>query len=87
MMVNMNSPGPTMHKHIPMGTYVRTREDSGYPKVSGRVVGIASMHIIFIYIVLLDSALIVDNEMHEAITVLGTQLESVDGTCNWLLSA
>lgn len=80
-------PGPTMHKPVPMGTRVRRPLDrgTGYPHFVGTVVGIASCHVIYHYIVVIDQPIDVDNEMHSTISVPGTLLDSEDGVKNWLL--
>lgn len=82
---------PTLHKSVPLQTRVRTIKDSGYPVVTGRVVGVASIHIIFTYIVLLDEPILLPGaweevERHDAITVPGTALETEDGTSNWRIT-
>lgn len=76
---------PGMHKSIPMGTKVIVPETYGLgKKVSGRVAGIASFHIIFHYIIILDKPIKAYNETWEAVVVPGTELESIDGK-NWKL--
>ena len=80
---------PTLHKPIPMNTRVRVVKDfwgSGIQENQfvGTVVGIASMHVIFIYIVLLDTpALDPDFGEIRAIPIGGSGLESEDGLTNW----
>lgn len=73
---------PTMHKPIPMGTRVRLVKDSGFPNNlgMGEVVGIASMHVIFNYIVLFDEPFQTEYGTHRAISVMGTLLEKEDGS-------
>lgn len=86
---------PTLHLPIPLETRVRVirnffgpstvtgkRED----KFVGTVVGIATIHVIFTYIVLLDTpSEDPDFGLCRAIVVQGTGLESEDGTRNWRL--
>lgn len=82
---------PTLHLPIPLETRVRViraffapipRED----RFVGTVVGIATMHVIFTYIVLLDTPWQdPDFGLTRAIVVQGTGLESEDGTKNWRL--
>ena len=83
---------PTLHKPVPLQTKVRTIKGSGFPQVTGRVVGISAMHVIFTYIVLLDEPLFplgpeLSDGRHDAIAVPGTALESEDGSYNWRLNS
>lgn len=78
--------GPTMHKPVPMNSRVRIpTEYLGYP-TTGTVVGIGAMHVIFLYIVLLDKPHASEHGEIRAMTVGGSQLESEDGLTNWRLS-
>jgi len=73
--------GPTPRKSVPMGT--RVVSPGGYCStevVKGRVVGIASVHMVFHYIVLLDSPIETEYGTQGAITVLGSLLEGEGGT-------
>jgi hypothetical protein len=73
---------PTLHKPIPMNTRVSIPMLNGS---FGRVVGIASMHVIFCYIVLLDDHLEINDEVVSAVSISGTELVSEDGKTNWRL--
>lgn len=75
---------PTLHKSIPMNTAVRLPVDWLGHEATGVVVGVATMHVVFMYIVLLDVPH-QDKDFGEirAVTVGGPQLESVDGKTNW----
>ena len=70
---------PTLHKHFELGTRVKTKENSGLPLVTGKIVGISSIHIIFTYIILLDPECHITDEYgtHEAIAAHGTLLEAL----------
>jgi hypothetical protein len=52
---------------------------------TGTVVGIASMHVIFHYIILLDEPHFSEGEYHRAVVCGGPQLESEDGSYDWKL--
>ena len=80
-------PTPTLHKPIPMGSAVRSMEGCGLPQFTGTVVGISSQHVIFHYIISLDSPIVVEGEEHLAVTAPGTLLESLDRSSNWRLEA
>lgn len=75
---------PTLHKPVPMNTNVRIPEGWFGHSVTGRVVGVSTMHVIFHYIVLLDKPYD-DNDFGviQAVTVSGPDLESADGLTNW----
>ena len=76
---------PSMHREVPMGT--RVIVPAGYASVAelkGTVVGIASMHIIFSYIVLLDEPAPSEYGDLRAVTVPGPQLSGENGE-NWRL--
>lgn len=77
----MSNTPPSMHKPIPMGTRVshKTGYGTGYPDFTGTVVGIASIHAIYHYIVALDLGIVVDGEIHTALSVPGTLLVGTDG--------
>lgn len=77
---------PTLHKPVPMGARVKITENSGYPPVSpGTVVGVASVHILFHYIVLLDTPFDTEYGPQRALSVPGTHLETEDGLTNFRL--
>ena len=78
---------PTLHKPIPMGAKVRVPDNYLGRPATGEVVGIASMHVIFIYIVLLDVPYEdKDYGTFRAITVQGSELSDLNGG-NWKLEA
>lgn len=84
--LNMNQ--PTLHKPVPIGTRVRIPENYYKEKNKlrfGTVAGIASMHVIFTYIIILDELL--DSEFGElkAVVVNGPELISEDGLTDWKL--
>lgn len=76
---------PTLHKPVPMGSRVYIPEyfSSKRKKLAGTVVGVASLHVIYTYIVLLDEPL-ASEEFGEvkAVVVNGPELEGIDGS-NW----
>ena len=77
---------PTLHKPIPMGARVKI-PDHYYNlpnEMWGEVVGISFMHVIFGYIILLDTPLETSYGIQKAIVVNGPELEGSDGT-NWRL--
>lgn len=81
--------GPTLHKPVPMGSRVYIPEYFSInkeKKLTGTVAGVASVHVIYTYIVLLDES-IQSEEFGElkAVVVNGPELEGVDGS-NWRLS-
>jgi hypothetical protein len=76
---------PTMHKPIKMGTRVRFKAGSVstdlYNRMTGEVQGVASMNVIFIYIVSVDVPFdIPELGLCKCIAVPGTSLEGEDGT-------
>lgn len=76
---------PTLHKPVPLGTRVRVVGLSeAHPSITGEVAGIASCHVIFIYIILLDTPIVDGYGAHRAIPCSGTMLEGLDGT-TWKL--
>jgi len=64
-----------MHPDYPMETRVIVDESVHPSKPLGTIIGIASMHIIFCYIVLLDSPVMVQGETYRAISVPGILLK------------
>lgn len=81
----MNKYIPTMHKEIPMETPVVIPAGMySVGPLTGKVVGIASTHIMFYYIVLLDSPIENLYGSMRAVSVVGTALESPGGS-NWRL--
>lgn len=76
---------PTLHKSIPVGTrVVVSKSTAGDVHMEGKVIGISMVHMIFFYIVLLDTPIECDatGEMVQGVTVPGTELETPDGE-NW----
>jgi hypothetical protein len=69
---------PTLHKPVPIGSKVRVEDTS----ITGEVVGISSMHVIFQYIILLDNPIEDEYGIHKAIVYPGSLLEALDGS-NW----
>lgn len=74
---------PGLHYPIPMNTRVRIPDSYLGRRSMGTVVGISSMQIVFMYIVLLDEPYQAEFGEIRALTVLGSELESEDGTTNW----
>lgn len=84
----MNKPmEPTLHKPVPMGTRVKVQ--AGYVKpeaVTGTVIGVSFMHVVFGDIVLLDHEIDTEFGIQRGVSVIGTALESEDGLTHWRLS-
>lgn len=83
----MSTYQPTLHKPIPMGT--RVRVPAGFCSVDpvlGRVAGISMIHVVFGYIVILDTPIETEYGIQEAVSVTGSALESEDGKANWRIS-
>lgn len=76
---------PTLHKPVPLESRVRLPFHYFGKEVKGTVVGISSMHVIFVYIVLLDEAQDSEFGKVRAVAVPGAELESEDGSTNWRL--
>jgi hypothetical protein len=78
---------PTLHKPVPLQTKVKVPKTytGGEDEATGRVVGIAMMHVIFTYIVLLDQPLQTEDGLTEAFTIPGSQLMDLDGNYAWRL--
>jgi hypothetical protein len=75
---------PTLHKPVPMGVRVKVKAPHVKNEAWGEVVGIASIHVIFTYIILLDEPFVSSYGIIRAVSVNGTDLEG-DGGCNWRL--
>jgi hypothetical protein len=76
---------PTLHRPVPMGARVVVPEYYlGKPNITGTVAGIASLHIIFAYIVILDEEIDTEYGTQKAIVVNGPELVGVNGE-NWKL--
>lgn len=80
-----NRTTPTLHKDIPLQTRVRIDKQYLGREVTGTVGGIASAHVIFHYIVVLDEPHIHDGEVYTAITVIGSHLMDEAGVYRWRL--
>ena len=79
---------PTLHKPVPLQTQVIVPLHYLGPdreSYQGRVVGIASMHIIFTYIILLDVPVETEYGLTSAITVGGPELMNASGEYAWRL--
>lgn len=77
---------PTLHHPVPLGTRVRIQPGTPNEKTfPGTVAGIASMQVIFIYIVILDTPIENEYGSNKAVAVPGTCLVSEDGTTHWRL--
>lgn len=73
---------PTLHKPIPVGTrVVVSKGTAGDVHMEGEVIGISMVHVIFFYIILLDTPIecTATGEMVRGITVPGCELETPDG--------
>ena len=65
------------HTAIPMFSRVQIDSSVLADEPMGTVIGIASKHVIFMYIVQLDIAILVDGEFHTGITVPGSLLKVI----------
>lgn len=71
---------PALHKPVPIGSRVLVPDHFLKEKgVAGTIAGIASTHIIFTYIVILDKEVETDYGMVKAIVVNGPELRGVNG--------
>lgn len=70
---------PALHKAVPMGTRVIVPALYLGAEVTGVVSGIASMHVIFGYIVILDESYMADFGEIRALVVWGTELKGING--------
>lgn len=80
---------PTLHKPVPMNSrvfipdyYIIDEISDNQRRLGGTVVGIANIHVIFTYIVLLDEPIQTEYGEFKAVVVNGAELEAEDGT-NW----
>lgn len=73
---------PTLHKPVPMGAKVRLPQEWFGKTVTGEVVGVASIHVLYTYIILLDDPITNEIGVQRACVCPGPQLEGLDGT-NW----
>lgn len=76
---------PTLHKDIPLQTRVRVDKMYLGHEASGIVAGIASLHVVFHYIVILDAPHVLDGETYTAITAIGSHLMDESGKYAWRL--
>jgi hypothetical protein len=78
---------PTLHKPVPMKSRVIVPEafvGESYGDRPGTVVGISSVHVVFVYVVLLDQEISTEWGIMQAVCVPGPQLEKYEGG-NWRL--
>lgn len=83
-LTNAHVPQPTLHKPVPMNTRVVIPALYAGEERRGTVVGIAFVHVVFSYIVLLDEPVDTPYGSQRAITVPGGDLTGEDGS-NWML--
>lgn len=79
---------PTLHKEVPLRTRVYIPSTYHYDKdkrYTGTVSGVAFMHVIFGYIVILDEEIPSEFGNLKAVVVNGPELEGVNGE-NWRLA-
>ena len=65
---------PSMHEDFDVGLRVVVGREVHPGLLTGTIAGIASMHVMFTYIVLLDTPIPMDGETWSAITVSGCSL-------------
>lgn len=80
------NPDPTLHKPVPFGTNVVLPEyfSTSGERLTGVVAGIAFLHVLATYIIILDHPIQTEYGETKAVVVNGPELESPDGT-NWRL--
>jgi hypothetical protein len=78
---------PTLHRPVPLQTRVRIPQDYLGYEATGTVAGIASIHVVFQYIVILDTPHPSDYGVNTAITVGGPQLMNERGEYEWRLES
>ena len=76
---------PTLHQDVPLQTRVRVDAQYLGREVTGIVGGIASIHVVFQYIVILDEPHVHEGETYTAITALGSHLMDEAGVYRWRL--
>lgn len=76
---------PTLHKPVPMGARVRIPRHYLGKEATGTVWGISMVHVVFVYIVILDDPYFGEHGETRAVTCTGPELESEDGKTNWRL--
>ena len=74
---------PTLHKSVPMGVRVKVPKEYLGEEAFGVVAGIASINVVFQYIVVLDRPFENAYGVQQALVAVGPQLESEDGKTNW----
>lgn len=80
--MNENRLKPSFHKEIPFGTRVKVKENAlGTPcNLKGEIQGIASKHVFFMYIILLDDFYEdADYGKCKCVLIPGNLLEGEDG--------
>jgi hypothetical protein len=88
-MIKNNTLQPTLHKPVPLQTRVIVPvQYLGADKhnFKGIVAGIATVHVIFTYIILLDEPIVTNDGLTSAIIVDGPNLMDEDGVYAWRLS-
>lgn len=76
---------PTLHLPVPLQTRVKIDPQYLNRESIGTVAGIAQLHVVFQYIVVLDEPFEFDGETHTAITVAGPHLMDLEGRYAWRL--
>lgn len=77
---------PGLHKPVPLQTRVIVPEHYLGPNresYAGRVVGISSLHVVFSYIVLLDSPIETEYGLTSALCIGGGELMNEKGETEW----
>ncbi len=84
----MNNPlQPTLHKPVPMNSRVALPEEWLGRHATGTVVGIASIHVVFQYIVLLDTPIVSEYGEQKAVVCGGPQLTCLETGKSWRFSS
>ncbi len=77
---------PGLHKPVPMGARVRIPPHYVGKVATGTVIGIAALHVVFSYIILLDEPHPTEYGEIRALSIVGSELDSEDGSTNWRLT-
>lgn len=78
---------PTLHADVPLQTRVRVDAQYLGKEVTGIVAGIASLHVVFSYIIILDEPYQHEGETYTAIIAIGSHLmEHATGKYAWRLT-
>ncbi len=78
---------PTLHKPVPMNSRIALPEEWLGKPATGTVVGIASLHVVFQYIVLLDSPIVSEYGEQKAVVCGGPQLTCLETGKDWRFSS